>query len=107
MAERERVQKAVERPVAEAVKLLDETRGADTEKRLMMLINGWGRGLSAGLEELAIAIEEIRAGRPDGQRPDTREEPTADPATAPAQADEMHPQRNPRDFCADLVQFTS
>jgi hypothetical protein len=50
MPERERVQQAVEGSVAEAMKLLDEARGADTETRLMILINGWGRGLSAGLE---------------------------------------------------------
>jgi hypothetical protein len=60
MAERERVQQAVESSVAEAMKLLDEARGADTETRLMILINGWGRGLSAGLEELALAIEGFR-----------------------------------------------
>ena len=59
MVERDRVQKAIEGPVAEAVKLLDGARGADAETRLTMLINGWGRGMAAGLEELAIAIESL------------------------------------------------
>jgi hypothetical protein len=60
MVEQERVRKAVEGPVSEALKLLDEARSADTETRLVMLINGWGRGLAAGLEELALAIDDLR-----------------------------------------------
>jgi hypothetical protein len=47
--------------VSEAVSLLDQSHGADIETRLMMLINGWGRGLAAGLEELALGIEDLRA----------------------------------------------
>ena len=60
MAERERVQKAIEAPVDEAAKLLAESPAADLETRLAMRIDGWGRGLAAGLEELAIAVEELR-----------------------------------------------
>ena len=60
MAERERVQKAIEAPVEEAAKLLAEASEADAETRLAMRIDGWGRGLAAGLEELAIAVEELR-----------------------------------------------
>jgi hypothetical protein len=60
MAERERVKTAIEAPVAEAAKLLDESRGSDVETRLAMLIDGWGRGLAAGLEELAIAVGDLR-----------------------------------------------
>jgi hypothetical protein len=60
MAERERVKKAIEAPVDEATKLLGESRDADVETRLAMRIDGWGRGLAAGLEELAIAIGELR-----------------------------------------------
>jgi hypothetical protein len=65
MAERERVKKAIEAPVDEATKLLDGSRDADVETRLAMRIDGWGRGLAAGLEELAIAIGELhRAAAP-------------------------------------------
>lgn len=63
MAERERVRKAIEGPVAEATKLLREAGRADTETRLMMLLDGWGRGLAAGLEELALAMEDLRRAR--------------------------------------------
>lgn len=80
MDERTRVQNAIEGPVADAVKLLDEARGADTETRLMMLINGWGRGLAAGLEELALAIDRSR--RADSPEPiphATHDEPDAEP----------------------------
>jgi hypothetical protein len=69
MAERERVQKAIEGPVGEAAKLIDEARGAEAEIRLMMLIDGWGRGLSAGLEELALAIESLRRADSPAQTP--------------------------------------
>jgi len=61
VSERERVRRAIEAPVSEAVSLLDQSHGADIETRLMMLINGWGRGLAAGLEELALGIEDLRA----------------------------------------------
>jgi len=63
MAERERVKKAIEAPVDEAVKLLSESSAADVETRLALRIDGWGRGLAAGLEELAIAIGELRRAR--------------------------------------------
>jgi hypothetical protein len=88
MSERERVQRAVEGPVAEAMKLLDEARGADTETRLMILINGWGRGLSAGLEELALAIEGLRrAEAPEPMPHRTRDEPPPEQPEAPESAD--------------------
>lgn len=60
MSERDRVTKAIEAPVEAATKLLDESRAADLETRLAMRIDGWGRGLAAGLEELAIAVSELR-----------------------------------------------
>jgi hypothetical protein len=60
MADRERVTRAIEAPVADAAKLLAESAGADLETRLAMRIDGWGRGLAAGLEELAIAVTEAR-----------------------------------------------
>ena len=69
MAERERVKRAIEAPVADAAKLLEESRAADTETRLAMLIDGWGRGLAAGLEELAIAMTDLRRARSDEAEP--------------------------------------
>ena len=76
MPERERVRKAIEAPVAEAAKLLEESSGADVETRLAMLVDGWGRGLAAGLEELAIAVGELR-------RATAPEEPSAPPEVNP------------------------
>jgi hypothetical protein len=60
MAERERVKQAIETPVDEAAKLLEELPHGDLETRVAILIDGWGRGLAAGLEEIAIAIGELR-----------------------------------------------
>jgi hypothetical protein len=65
VAERERVKRAIEAPVADAAKPLEESRAADAETRLAMLIDGWGRGLAAGLEELAIAMTDLRRARSD------------------------------------------
>jgi hypothetical protein len=83
MAERERVKKAIEAPVDEAAKLLEGTQSGDVETRLAMLIDGWGRGLAAGLEELAIAIGDLR-------RSPAPEEPNAPPPSqrAPQQGAE-------------------
>lgn len=69
MAERERVKRAIEAPVADAAKLLEESRAADAETRLAMLIDGWGRGLAAGLEELAIAMTDLHRARSDEAEP--------------------------------------
>ena len=66
--EGERVRRAIEQQVSEAVRLLDQAQGADNETRLMMLINGWGRGLAAGLEELALEVESLRT-NPSGPTP--------------------------------------
>ena len=60
MAERERVKKAIEARVEESAKLLAESSESDVETRLAMRIDGWGRGLAAGLEELAVAVAELR-----------------------------------------------
>jgi hypothetical protein len=59
MADRERIREAIEGPVNEATKLLANSSSADLETRLTMLIDGWGRGLAAGLEELALSLTEI------------------------------------------------
>ena len=69
MAERERVREAIQTPVDEAVKLLDASPNADEHVRLQMLINGWGRGIAAGLEELAIAIGDLGTDRRSELRP--------------------------------------
>jgi hypothetical protein len=55
---RERIREAIAQPVAEAEKLLSELTDVDRETKLSILISGWGRGLAAALEELAIAIDE-------------------------------------------------
>jgi hypothetical protein len=57
---RERIRQAIEAPVGEAEKLLNELKDADGETKLSILISGWSRGLAAALEELAIAVDELR-----------------------------------------------
>lgn len=82
MAERERVRKAIEAPVNEAAKLLDESPRDDVEARLAMLIDGWGRGLAAGLEELAIAVADLRWAPPvEGATPPSAPRPAKEPET--------------------------
>jgi hypothetical protein len=56
---RERIQLAIEAPVGEAAKLLNDLKDADSETRLTILISGWSRGLASALEELAIAVDEL------------------------------------------------
>jgi hypothetical protein len=73
---RERIRLAVEGPVSESQKLLIELKDASAETKLSILISGWGRGLADGLEELAIAIDELFEREPHASR-----EPMA--ATAP------------------------
>ena len=94
MPERERVQKAIEAPVAEAAKLLEESRGADVETRLAMLIDGWGRGLAAGLEELAIAVADLRRATQINDTPPP--EPSRKPAPAVESEEETRPEHEPR-----------
>ena len=91
MAERERVQKAIEAPVAEAAKLLEESRGADLEARLAMLIDGWGRGLPPASRSCGLPRELRRASAP--------EEPAAPPAARPVSVDgdEVEPERHERE----------
>jgi hypothetical protein len=57
---RERVRQAVAGAVGEAEKLLNDLEHANSETRLSILISAWGRGLSAALEELAMAVDELR-----------------------------------------------
>src|SRR5439155_17502832 len=76
MGLRQRVRKAIEGPVGQADKLLADLGAADDATKLEILISGWGRGLSAALEELAIAVEDLQArGRPPAEpAPRTRKE---------------------------------
>jgi len=85
VAERERVKKAIEAPVAEAAKLLEESRGADAETRLAMRIDGWGRGLAAGLEELAVSLAELRR----SAAPEAPRAPTSAPRPSPSREDDV------------------
>lgn len=58
---RERIHDALAEPVEDAEKLLSELTDADSETKLSILISGWGRGFAAALEELAIAVDDLRA----------------------------------------------
>jgi hypothetical protein len=78
MGLRERVQQAIAGPVGESEKLLNDLPTADAETKLSILVSGWGRGLSAALEELAIAIDDLQ-----GQR--TTETPAATPPSKQAE----------------------
>jgi hypothetical protein len=79
MGVRERVQRAIEGPVADAAKLVDEAAHADDHTKLSFQLNGWFRGISAGLEELAVELEVLRdelTRRPDPPlQPSSRPEP--------------------------------
>lgn len=55
---RARIRRAIQEPVDRSAKLLDELQDGDDHTKLSILISGWGRGLAAGLEELAVAVEE-------------------------------------------------
>jgi hypothetical protein len=55
-----RIRQAIEAPVGEAEKLLNDLQDADSETRLSILISGWGRALAGALEELAIVVDELR-----------------------------------------------
>jgi hypothetical protein len=84
---RERIRGSIAAQVDEAERLLNELKDADVETKLSMLISGWGRGLAAALEELAIAVDELPqwdAARaeaaatvptPEQEAPQTRMEP--------------------------------
>jgi hypothetical protein len=83
MGLRERVRQAIEGPVGESEKLLSELPNANAETKLSLLINAWGRGLSAAIEELAIAVDDLgkaHAAPTPGQRarsqPAEQEPPT-------------------------------
>ena len=75
MHARQRVHEAVEAAVREAAELAGRSN-ADGEARLQMLVDGWGRALTAALEELAVSLDELhRLVRPS--------EPELEPAPTP------------------------
>jgi hypothetical protein len=84
MGLRERVQQAIAGPVGESERLLNDLPTADAETKLSILVSGWGRGLSAALEELAIAIDDLQ-----GQR--TTETPAATPPSRQAEETSSEP----------------
>ena len=84
MGLRERVQQAIAGPVGESERLLNDLPTADAETKLSILVSGWGRGLSAALEELAIAIDDLQ-----GQR--TTETPAATPPSGQAEETSSEP----------------
>jgi hypothetical protein len=84
MGLRERVQQAIAGPVGESERLLNDLPTANAETKLSILVSGWGRGLSAALEELAIAIDDLQ-----GQR--TTETPAATPPSGQAEETSSEP----------------
>jgi hypothetical protein len=84
MGLRERVQQAIAGPVGESERLLNDLPTADAETKLSILVSGWGRGLSAALEELAIAIDDLQ-----GQR--TTETPATTPPSKQAEETSSEP----------------
>ena len=95
MGQRERVREAIETPVSEANKLLEDLQNADSETRMSILISGWGRGLAAGLEELAIAMDELQK-----QNADTTSVPTG--ATPPPSTEAQQVAREDRSAQVEL-----
>lgn len=87
MGLRERVQQAVEGPVGESDRLLSDLQSADVETKLSILISGWGRGVSAALEELAVAIDDLQK-RTSTATPDPATRGPADEQQTPESAAE-------------------
>jgi hypothetical protein len=85
---RERVQRAIESPVAEAERVLAEAPHAKPHERLSILMNGWFRGIAGALDELAIELESLRtAGPPPAPEPAQRTQRQSD--------DEQPPENEP------------
>jgi hypothetical protein len=80
MGLRERIHTAIQGPVDEATKLIDTSEELDEHTRITLLLNGWFRGVSAGLEELATAIEELQRSDQDALAPEPESSETAVPA---------------------------
>jgi hypothetical protein len=100
MASRERVQAAVTASVEEATENLAELSGASEEARLRTIIDGWGRGLAAGIEELAIALDEVH--RLLAEAAGTREPP--EPAAGINSRDDRLARRDVHDSAPDRAE---
>lgn len=92
MGVRERVQRAIESPVAEAERLLAEAPNAKRSERLTILMTGWFRGIAGALDELAIELETIRAEQEEARRPAPPPEPRAEPPAADERAEVAAPE---------------
>src|SRR6059058_2985737 len=73
---RKRVRDAIEGPVSESEGLLNDLTAETTDTRLAIQISGWGRGLAAALEEIAIALDELQSKWPprDDEQPEAQQE---------------------------------
>jgi len=79
----DRVHRAIAGPVTEAEKLLAELHDAPLETTLPILVSGWGRGLAAGLQELASAVGAVPPPQGDLGQPTPLRPPQPDDADAP------------------------
>jgi hypothetical protein len=84
-----RVHEAVEAAVRDAADLAERSN-ADGETRLRMVVDGWGRGIAAALEELAVSLDELwRLMAPSDPEPGQvpappQAPPPAEPAAEPS-----------------------
>jgi hypothetical protein len=87
---RERVRAAITAPTDEAARVLEQLRSASEVERLTIVIDGWCRGLAAGIEELAVSLDELqRRQRERAREADTAttEQPDATPPAEDASAE--------------------
>jgi hypothetical protein len=82
MSERDRVRQAIQASVDHADALLEGLQESDLETRLRVVVDGWGRGIAAALEELAIALEDLRTRQDEPTRV-----PPAEPRTGEVEVD--------------------
>jgi hypothetical protein len=86
-----RVHEAVEAAVRDAADLAERSN-ADGETRLRMVVDGWGRGLAAALEELAVSVDELwRLMAPSGPEPEQAPAPPQAPSRAEPAAESSPP----------------
>jgi hypothetical protein len=118
---RERIRQAVAGPVGEAEKLLNDLGSVNSETRLSILISGWGRGLSAALEELAMAVDELRqqgvpaapepasttaTAEPPSRESTAEEQATPDDTTDATEGQLLEEAKKSREQTAELAQET-
>jgi hypothetical protein len=86
-----RVHEAVEAAVRDAADLAERSN-ADGETRLRMVVDGWGRGLAAALEELAVSVDELwRLMAPSDPEPEQAPGPPQAPSRAEPAAESSPP----------------